>query len=273
MDDKSFHVRIPKRWVRIAMIVGVTALIVAPLTAIASHSFTDVPDSNIFHADIEWLADAGVTKGCNPPANTEFCPKDSVTREAMSAFMRRFAKYIDAEDGTPGLADDANMLGGQSPAVYENPTAASYRSFGFATGIVGIGFAFTDPEPVATFEIDAPAGSAVALSYHLAFSYSGTATALVALPAVDDPTCGVGAQLTDGTAYSYVDSTVDFATASGNFVVDVTEGAHTFTLCATAESGDVNVITAGIQGTFSHDATIVTATGGTASDGSGFGTK
>ena len=64
MDDKSFHIRIPKRWVRVALIVTTTALIVAPLSAIASHSFTDVPDSNTFHADIAWLADAGVTKGC-----------------------------------------------------------------------------------------------------------------------------------------------------------------------------------------------------------------
>ncbi len=111
MDDKSFHVRIPKRWARMALIVATTALIVAPLTAIASHSFTDVPSSNTFHADIAWLADAGVTKGCNPPANTEFCPDDNVSRGQMSAFMRRFAVYIDAEDGTPGLADHATTAG------------------------------------------------------------------------------------------------------------------------------------------------------------------
>ena len=48
----------------------------------------DVADDNVFKADIQWLADAGVTKGCNPPANTEFCPEDNVTREQMSAFMR-----------------------------------------------------------------------------------------------------------------------------------------------------------------------------------------
>ncbi len=35
MDDKSFNIRVPKRWARIAMVVTVTALIVAPLTAIA----------------------------------------------------------------------------------------------------------------------------------------------------------------------------------------------------------------------------------------------
>lgn len=108
MDDKSFNIRVPKRWARIAMIVGMTALIVAPLTAIASHNFTDVPDSNTFHEDIAWLADADVTRGCNPSeGNTEFCPNDFTTRGQMAAFMRRFAQYIDAEDGTPALADHA----------------------------------------------------------------------------------------------------------------------------------------------------------------------
>src|SRR5690606_6120098 len=75
-------------------------------------AFTDVPDTNVFHDDIAWLAEAGVTKGCNPPDNTEFCPGDNVTREQMAAFMRRLAQYIDAEDGTPGLADEANSVNG-----------------------------------------------------------------------------------------------------------------------------------------------------------------
>jgi hypothetical protein len=98
MDDQSVVLRVPRKWIRIAMIAGVTALVVAPLTAIASHSFTDVPDSNTFHADIDWAKDAGVTKGCNPPANTLYCPKDFVTREQMSAFMHRLAdnQVVDA---------------------------------------------------------------------------------------------------------------------------------------------------------------------------------
>lgn len=91
MDDKSYTIRIPKKWARTALVVVATAIIVAPLTAVASHSFTDVPDSNIFHNDIEWLKDADVTRGCNPPANTLFCPTDNVTRQQMAAFMNRLA--------------------------------------------------------------------------------------------------------------------------------------------------------------------------------------
>jgi hypothetical protein len=110
MDNKSLTVRVPRRWVRIAMIVGVTALVVAPLTAAASHSFTDVPDDHTFHENIEWLKDTGVTKGCNPPANTEFCPERFTSRGEMAAFMQRYAQFIDAEDGTPGQADNADTV-------------------------------------------------------------------------------------------------------------------------------------------------------------------
>jgi len=42
-----------------------------------------------FEADISRLAAAGITLGCNPPANDRFCPDDPVTRGQMSAFMVR----------------------------------------------------------------------------------------------------------------------------------------------------------------------------------------
>lgn len=52
MDDQTLHIRIPRKWMRIALIVGVTALVVAPLTAVATHVFDDVPNSHTFHNDI-----------------------------------------------------------------------------------------------------------------------------------------------------------------------------------------------------------------------------
>ena len=86
-----------------------TLLLVAMIPAAVSAAggtFTDDDDS-IFEDHIEWLADAGVTAGCNPPANDNFCPDDDVNRGQMAAFMRRFAQYIGAEDGTPAEADHA----------------------------------------------------------------------------------------------------------------------------------------------------------------------
>lgn len=124
MNDSSFNIRVPKKWARVGMIAVVTALIVAPLTAWAADAFTDVPDSNTFHDDIAWLKDAGVTLGCNPPSNTLFCPKDNVTREQMSAFMRRLAENkvvnaataVEADNATTAdsatTADDAGTLDG-----------------------------------------------------------------------------------------------------------------------------------------------------------------
>lgn len=88
-------------------LVAALALII-PTATWAADKFTDVPDSNIFHDDITWLADAGVTLGCNPPTNDKFCPSTTVTREQMAAFMRRFAQYLGAEDGTPAQADSVN---------------------------------------------------------------------------------------------------------------------------------------------------------------------
>ncbi len=91
------------------IITLVTLLLVAlvPSAVIAAGgTFTD-DDTSAFEADIEWLAGAGVTSGCNPPDFTEFCPNDSVKRGQMAAFMRRFAAFLGAEDGVVSEADSA----------------------------------------------------------------------------------------------------------------------------------------------------------------------
>jgi hypothetical protein len=58
------------------------------LTATNGTDFTDDNDS-IFETDIEKLAAAGITAGCNPPANNHFCPDGRVTRGQMAAFLVR----------------------------------------------------------------------------------------------------------------------------------------------------------------------------------------
>jgi hypothetical protein len=66
--------------------VALAAAVAFPLGVIASHQFSDVPNTNTFHADIDAIADAGVTTGCAPG---KYCPKDFVTREQMAAFLNR----------------------------------------------------------------------------------------------------------------------------------------------------------------------------------------
>jgi subtilisin family serine protease len=53
-----------------------------------SHDFVD-DDGLAFESSIEKLATAGITRGCNPPANDRFCPTSYVTRGQMAAFLRR----------------------------------------------------------------------------------------------------------------------------------------------------------------------------------------
>lgn len=116
-----------RRWGRIAAIVVATAALVAPVTAFASHQFTDVPNSNIFHDDIDWMRDNGVTAGCNPPANDEYCPEENVTREQMAAFMRRLESkgvFLPKD----GKAADADRLDGQNGSYYANPIAIASGS-------------------------------------------------------------------------------------------------------------------------------------------------
>jgi hypothetical protein len=61
--------------------------------------FTD-DDGSVFEADINKLAQARITRGCNPPANDQYCPQDRVTRGQMAAFLVRAYGYAD-----PGAGD------------------------------------------------------------------------------------------------------------------------------------------------------------------------
>jgi hypothetical protein len=52
-------------------------------------TFKDVASSNAHRRDINALAAAGITRGCNPPANDRFCPDEAVTRAEMASFIVR----------------------------------------------------------------------------------------------------------------------------------------------------------------------------------------
>ena len=51
-------------------------------------TFSD-DDGSVHEDNIEVLAAEGVTRGCNPPANTEYCPQRLITRGEIAAFIRR----------------------------------------------------------------------------------------------------------------------------------------------------------------------------------------
>ncbi|MGH8912264.1 MAG: S-layer homology domain-containing protein [Acidimicrobiia bacterium] len=64
-------------------------------------------DHSVHQADIEELAAAAITKGCNPPANTLFCPEQAVTRGQMAAFLTR---ALNLSAGTAAFTDTTGHL-------------------------------------------------------------------------------------------------------------------------------------------------------------------
>lgn len=129
--------RKPALMLVLAGLVG--ALIATPIAVYASHRFDDVADSNTFHEDIAWLREAGVTRGCNPPANTEFCPKDEVTREQNAAFLRRLAENR--------VVDAGELAGRTVQELAPRATSVSVNHQGTDVGL----------RDFATTTIDAPA--------------------------------------------------------------------------------------------------------------------
>lgn len=69
----------------IAAILAVTVAFPMAVTAVVQ-TFSDVPPTHPFFADIEALAASGVTRGCAPDL---YCPDDTVTRGQMAAFLNR----------------------------------------------------------------------------------------------------------------------------------------------------------------------------------------
>ncbi|MCP4307374.1 MAG: hypothetical protein GY788_21385, partial [bacterium] len=66
-------------------------------------------DDSVFEADIERLAAAGITQGCNPPVNDQFCPTGTVTRGQMAAFLVR-ALDLPAVSGGDRFGDDDDSV-------------------------------------------------------------------------------------------------------------------------------------------------------------------
>jgi len=114
---QDLNIRVPAKWLRRIAIAAVAAVVMIPTAVIAAGGTFVDDDTSVFESNIEWLASADVTKGCNADAML-YCPDDNVTRGQMAAFMQRFAQYLDAEDGTPAEADNASTLGGFTPTEF-----------------------------------------------------------------------------------------------------------------------------------------------------------
>lgn len=89
------------------------------LPATTTDYFTD-DDASIFEGDINRVAAAGITLGCNPPTNDSYCPDRSVTRGQMAAFLVRALGYTDDGGGNLFVDDDESVF---EPAIDRLATA------------------------------------------------------------------------------------------------------------------------------------------------------
>jgi hypothetical protein len=74
---------------------------------VAGATFTD-DDGNTHETDIEVIAAAGITRGCNPPTNDAFCPDDGFTRGQSAAFFNRGLNLLPS--GVDAFVDDDTSI-------------------------------------------------------------------------------------------------------------------------------------------------------------------
>ena len=85
----------------------VGALVATPIAVYATHVFTDVSDSAFYSNSVTWMKDNGITVGCNPPANTKYCPNDNLTRGEMAGLMKRLSENKIVDTATAVNATNA----------------------------------------------------------------------------------------------------------------------------------------------------------------------
>lgn len=221
---------------RITLLSGlVIALLALPIAVWASHQFTDVPNSHTFHNSIDWLAENGITKGCNPPSNTRYCPDANVTRGEMAAFLKRLAE---------NRVVDAGRLGGVSPAVYANPVVNAVDGYQDLTS--------AGNQKIGQLNISAPANGGFLIQAQLTSS-SIAASVLYFWVQLDNTTCNSANLYTVAWGYINIDGAGNASSASAIGVTPAGAGAHTVTLCASPVTGAPTISTS-LVATYSSSA-------------------
>jgi hypothetical protein len=91
---------------KVAHTVAAVAMLILSAGASAQScvGFVDVPASDGFCPNVEWLKNRSITLGCTD--TTHYCPTGTVSRLAMAAFMNRLGTALTPtalyQDGAPG---------------------------------------------------------------------------------------------------------------------------------------------------------------------------
>ena len=218
--------------------VLIATVMVVPIAAYAIHSFTDVSDSAFFHNSVAWMKDNAITSGCNPPANTQYCPNDNVSRGEMAVFLKRLAekKVVDAATAvTATNADDSQALAGKAPSYYQGSVSGSLISILTPATAVRTRIA-----QVAGFNVPQGGGALYAnANFGMVATFPGE-IAVVWLEVDGSGACDVATLPQTGAAHLFAAD--QFGSFSTSTTAAVNAGNHQVDLCAVT-SGDVSFST------------------------------
>jgi len=197
------------------------AAVIAPVAVYAAGGqFTD-DDASIFEADIEWMAANGITSGCNPPANDNYCPDSAVTRGQMAAFMKRLATgdVVDAADSV--------KLDGKAASSYQTMLWATDVTTGLQSSLVSGGSTWAE------MTIDAPADGYLLLNASASIYDADSTTQTLWWIQIDNTTCSPVPANTGSVGFSYASVYANQQRQSAAIAgaAPVTSGSHTVTLC------------------------------------------
>lgn len=130
----TFPAGVGGRWTVVLDDVGATASV----RVIPPAGFTDVVLTHPFYADIAWLRHTGISTGWSSSGGLVYRPTQSVTREAMAAFLYRAAgspaftppatsPFVDVSTGHPFYAAIAWMAAEGISTGTETPSGAYYK--------------------------------------------------------------------------------------------------------------------------------------------------
>ena len=230
------HGRNPLRLILVGIVV---MAVLAPMAVLAAGGkFTD-DDTSMFEVDIEWMADAGITQGCNPPANDNYCPNSNVTRGQMAVFMHRLA--------VNGVVDAAK-LGGEDPSYYESLIWANDVDFGpVPEALTVAGTAYVQ------YDVEIPTDGYLLLNSSVSIFDPDTDVQTIWWIQVDQACINTPTGINQvGMAYAsvYANHRRQSASITGGYAVDA--GTHTLRLCGGGTtSADVGVHGPSLSAVFS----------------------
>jgi hypothetical protein len=175
-------------WLKRARPVVLLLALVFAAPVLAFDRFTDV-GPGVHHDDISAIAAAGITQGCNPPANNNYCPADLVRRDQMGSFLARAAGLganppVANADKLDGL-DSTDLLQGEVLRISHSVPATATNG-----GITWFTTQFTQPAGHVLSSVAAEATATVPATCE--FAGAGSVFIVVDLDVPDSSMVGIG---------------------------------------------------------------------------------